>query len=226
MLPSVALGDLVVEYEGVGAGSYQMMAYNNSLNWDEAGSGSYVSLEAFQHEWTSVSTGESYSTYCIQLYQGVEFGDIVDFTIVDIAQAPEGPPSPGPMGQIKSSMMQDLYARFYDEALLQDDEYSTAFQLVIYEITHENFVGSTANEFKNEMSYGTGAFQWQSASSAISSIVNNMTSSLGVGGWISDPSLVGLVNDDYQDQAYYVPGPGALSLLAITGICARNRRRR
>ena len=226
VLPSMALGDLIVEYNGLGSGSYQQMAYDNTLSWNQAGSGDFATLEAFQHEWTSLSTSQSYSTFCIQLYQGVDIGDIVDFQIVDIADAPEGPPTPGEMGEIKSSMMQDLYARYYDETMLMNDDYSTAFQLVIYEITHENFIGTTANEFKSEMNYSTGAFQWQAASSAISSLVADMTSKLGVGGWISDPSLVGLISEDYQDQAYYVPGPGALSLLVITGICARSRRRR
>ena len=120
------------------------------------------------------------------------------------------------MAGFQVNMVQDLYSRFIDRktgkiatgTTLDAFDYSmasSAFQLVLWELVHENFDATSADEAVDQVSMSTGAFQAENdASEATSAII----AELGQDGWgtIGD-ALVGLSNPTMQDQLTVVPLP-------------------
>ena len=130
--------------------------------------------------------------------------------------------------------MQDLYSRYYSDVITDNGETwsnyldeMTAFQLVIWEISHENFSDtSDLSIMKSELSITLGAMAVTDYYSAdVLNSANVMIAALGTGGWNSMSNLLGGTNATNQDLLIVVPSP-AIAGLAGLGLVGMRRRRR
>ena len=234
-----ASADLTLELQGTAFGSRQQVAYNTSNLWDETSSSdTFYQLKTVQYIWRDLdgSIPGDIQTYCLQLYQGVDIGSTYDYAITPIEDSPTSPPSPGPMGDQRARIIQDLYARNIDPVhggivnTTEGDVVASALQMVIWEITHERFTATTAAGMVNQMALDMGAFQWNGQGNQspeiedeIALAATEMISTLGMGGF-QTAALVGLTNPEAQDQVMQIPAPAAAFLL--TGLLAGGARRR
>ncbi len=53
-------------------------------------------------------------TFCIQLRESIA-DDATTYDVVALADAPDNPPAPGPLGDVRAAVMQDLFSRYYNE---------------------------------------------------------------------------------------------------------------
>ena len=175
-------------------------------------------------------------TFCVEIAEGFP-DDPIDYTVSDLTDVPEETP-PGNMSANQSYMIQDLYNRYYVDVAAQDTAENwgdylaeqAAFQLVIWEISHENFATSTLDAMKGELDISLGAMQitQDTAGAGIVALATSMISSLGTGGWwysATDPWVFGGTNPDNQDLLIVVPSP-AIAGLAGLGLAGMRRRRR
>ena len=234
-----ASADLTLELQGTAFGSRQQVAYNNSNLWDETSSSdTFYQVKTVQYIWRDLdgSIPGDIQTYCLQLYQGVDIGSTYDYAITPIEDSPTSPPIPGPMGDQRARIIQDLYARNIDPVhggivnTTEGDVVASALQMVIWEITHERFTATTAAGMVNQMALDMGAFQWNGQGNQspeiedeIALAATEMISTLGMGGF-QTAALVGLTNPEAQDQVMQIPAPAAAFLL--TGLLAGGARRR
>lgn len=176
-----------------------------------------------------VIAGGTIQAFCVEVAENFP-DDPITYDVTEPSLVPEESP-PGPMGDTRLSLVKDLYANFYDDAVTGDGDTSygntadeaAAFQLVLWEITHENFTGSTASQMKDQMFIEKGAFAITSfANSNILGIANNMIAALGSG---SAFELFGFSNPTNQDLLVVVPSP-AIAGLAGLGLAGMRRRRR
>ena len=177
-------------------------------------------------------SGGSLVAFCIEINEGFP-DDPIDYTLVDPTQVPEENP-PGNMTANQSQMMQDLYSRYYSDVITDNGETwsnyldeMTAFQLVIWEISHENFSDtSDLSIMKSELSITLGAMAVTDYYSAdVLNSANVMIAALGTGGWNSMSNLLGGTNATNQDLLIVVPSP-AIAGLAGLGLVGMRRRRR
>jgi hypothetical protein len=219
---------LVATLTGYGAGRYQECGFDSSLAWNSNAAVTMASIRAYQHE-MSTSSGQQILTWCTEIYQGLDVGTAYTFNEVAAENAPGGAVAPGPMGAIKATAVRDLFARWIDlstgyvNGSAEDrDAKSAAFQVVVWEITHENFSATTASGIVAQMSLSSGAFR-SNLSGASAGWYTQMVQSLGVGGFQST-AIGGMTNDFAQDQLRLVPAPGAIALLGLAGFASRRRR--
>ena len=174
------------------------------------------------------------STFCIEISESFP-DDPISYTLVDPTQVPEETP-PGNMSANRSQMMQDLYSRYYADISVSNDDSSfgnyidesAAFQLVIWEISHENFsTESDKSTMQAEMSITMGAMAATDYfSSDVLTAANAMIAALGSGGvWNNYTGLLGATNSTNQDLLIVVPTP-AIAGLAGLGLVGIRRRRR
>lgn len=227
-LPANAELDLLLE--GYGFGSGQKLGYNTANLWDSSDDNvNYYQINATQHQWVDAATQQGgLSTYCIQVYLGVDLGESYQFEVTPISGSPVAPPAPGPMGAVRAEVLEDLYARY--SGLDDNDVVATAFQMMVWEITHENFTATDAAGLVDQISLDLGAFRWngqgtlgEGGQAEVDEIFGTMRSVLGTGGFL-DADLVGLTNPTAQDQVLQVPAPAGALLLS--GLLAGGRRRR
>jgi hypothetical protein len=219
-------------YLGTGYGKFQPVSYNASTQWDQAGSGPFFSIRAFDHHWQDNDTGGQFIAWCIQLFQGLTVGNVYSFDCVAAENAPTAPPAPGPMGGIKANVLRDLFARWADVStgtivpegtLAATNAKAAGFSIVLWEVTHENFTAIDEAGLKSQMSLSTGALR-ANLSADVLAWYNTMQASLGLGGWLFS-DLQGLTNSTAQDQIRLVPSPAALALLGLAGLVGSRRRR-
>jgi hypothetical protein len=232
-------GQWNLTYQGYGASTLARVSYNNSRSWDSAPAGSFFQFRVGEHRF---NTGNlQYSTFCVQVFEGLTIGATTCFDEVDVAQVPDAPPAPGPMGAIKATLVQDLYWRFY--ASTRDplatpgdlDVRNAAFQIALYEVTHENFDADDAAEAASQIGLGQGAFQaagrsGDAASAAAVSLAIDMLAALGTNGFhFFGSGLRGLTNPTEQDQLVVVPIPATVGLaaagLGLLGVARRRLRK-
>lgn len=164
-------------------------------------------------------------TFCIQIGEDVEYGDVIDFTFETVESTPDDPPYAGGMGGMRATMVRDLYSRWYNDVKISDSsDLASAFQAMIWELTHETF----ASDYDTTgLHLTTGAMQTNQLSAEAQGIFGAMANSLGDGGWMDSygDNLWGLSNADYQDQLIVVPG-GAIGFAGLGLFAARRRRQR
>ena len=128
------------------------------------------------------------------------------------------------MGSARSAVMQDLFFRYYDTVIEGSVAEAAAFQMVIWEISHEmDAIDTDAASIVLGLDFGSGAATFNS-SLVVNGIADSMLDSLGSGGFNSYSKLLGLTNPEYQDQLIVVPGVGAIA--GLGGVAAIRRRRR
>jgi hypothetical protein len=191
---------------------------------------SFSNLYTGRMNWTGPGS-RSYSTFCTQINEYVNFGQTVQFTPTSPTNVPDGPGSPGPMGDVKSALLQDLYARHYNSVAGSNDaNLNAAFQLAVWEITHENLTADDAASAVSQLNVGLGALQANSTSGTVFNLANSLLASLGGedDGYRTFGGLLGLTNLQYQDQLVVVPVPAALGLAAagLAGVIGVRRRLR
>lgn len=229
-ITSAASANVTATYLGTGYGKFQSVSYNPSTQWDQAGSGPFYSVKAFDHHWQDTSTGGEFIGWCIQLYQGITVGSSYTFNCVALELAPQAPPAPGPMGVLQANLMRDVFSRWIDASgtvvpegtLAATNAKAAAFAILLWEISHENFTGADLDTLKGQMSLSNGAFR-ANLSADVLGWYNTLYASMGAGGW-QTTFVEGLVNSTAQDQAR-IPAPGALALLGFAGLIGSRRRK-
>ncbi len=224
----------------LGAGSFQMVAVKKSNSWDVAtGLENFYNLRAFEHEWVftdGANEESSFITHCVEIYQGVTVGASYMFDVVAVESVPERPNGgwPGNMGDERARLLRDLYADWANPAsggvngsVSDRDDIASAFQLMVWEITHENFSAELAEDMVDQISFDLGAIQREfdgSSQDAVGNYLTQMTASLSDGP-LQFADLVGWTEGSAQDQSRFVPGPAGVMALA-GGLVALGRRRR
>ena len=207
-------------------------SYDSSRNWDDIASGQdyfgIAGVNNFQRD-----SGGFIKTFCVEMNEGFVDDPIV-YTVTELGDVPEDV-NPGPMNSVRQTLMQDLYARHYDDATgyVPGDSWSdaqniaAAFQLVVWEISHENFSTESDTSTANaEMSIVLGAMAFTDTFNAdVLLIADSMINSLGDGGYMAYSQLLGLTSTDNQDMLIVVPSP-AIAGLAGLGLAGMRRRRR
>ena len=229
LLDRTAEGALTATLTGYAAGRYEQCGFNSGYSWNSTGAMTLWSVRAQQHIFTE-SNGNQNLTWCAEVYQGVNLGSTYTFNVTAAENAPSGPVAPGPMCAAKAGVVRDLFARWINSSsgyvsgsIADRDAKSAAFQVVLWEITHENFSATTSQGIVSQLSLSQGAFR-ASLSGASASWYSQIVASLGVGGFQA-ANLQGLTNDTAQDQIMLaVPAPGAIALLGLAGLTKRRRR--
>ena len=234
---SMSNGDITMTLDSMPNYELTSLGLDGRNSWDQVGGVNFTSssIKAGERKWTN-QYGREMITYCIQVFEGASVGDTVTYSqTTDLTTVPEAPPAPGPMAGFQVNMVQDLYSRFIDAktgniksgTTLDSFDYSVAsaaFQLVLWELVHENFDATTADEAIDQVSMVTGAFQAQNdTADATTAII----AELGEDGWGSmGDKLVGLSSMNKQDQLTVVPLPTPILLAGIGLIGAGIVRRR
>lgn len=168
-------------------------------------------------------------SFCVQLEENVSVGQAVSFEVVGPESLPDAPPMPGPMGSVRSALVQDLYSRSYESMIIMTgsalQDQAAAFQMVIWEITHELSADDTdlASLVADlDLSSGDATF---ASTAAVDAIAQDLIANLGFNGFRPFSRLRGLTNETYQDQLIVVPGTGALAGLAGVVLLGRRRPR-
>ena len=216
---------------GDGRGSTQQVQVRGELLWDDPTEYDYNGLGCHEKLWSDAS-GAGVITHCIEIHASIPDG-VSNFDVVDLADAPGGG-WPGPMGALRAELLEGLFAEWIDPLTggvtggAGQEARATAFQLMTWEITHESFEASTTNEMADQLDFTLGAIKWRSRGddfdTAVESYATEMIDLLRLGNLGSGP-VAGLVSESGQDQAMYVPGPGAGALLAAALGVGRRRRR-
>lgn len=220
---AVANASLSATLTGYAAGGFEQVGFNSTLGWDSGTAVTLWSVRAQQHAF-SESNGNQFLSWCAEVYQGVAQGSTYTFDVVAPEQAPGGDVAPGPMGAIKAALINDLYRRYYAD--LAGATQVGAFQLAIYEITHENLAATSASQAVSQLALDKGAFQSGKAGGLYATAAS-MLASLGQGGFGSmGPNLLGLSNASAQDQLLVVPigAPAVLAGFGLIGLGFMRRR--
>jgi hypothetical protein len=178
-------------------------------------------------------------SFCVQVQEHVGTGDVIDFTYAEVKDTPENFSSSGGMGELRATMIADLYSRWYDSVKVYGPtgggemgrDMCAAFQAMIWEITHETLGGGTEPQKTDidALNLAVGAMQVNDMTLGAMTYFEAMKESLGGGGsdWIDrmGGTLWGLQSGDYQDQLIVVPGIGvAFAGLGLVGIRRRRNR--
>ena len=216
---------LTMTYLGRGHTVTTGVAYNSTLAWNGRMSGSYESIPVGSQRFSVY--GQERVTFCTQIFEGVTAGQQYTFDVVAPSQVPEANDptnAPGPMGALKATLVNDLYRRYY--AGLNTATQFGAFQIALYEITHENINATTAAAAVGQLGLNQGAFQ-ANKTGGVYATASAMLASLGQGGFgTMGPDLAGLMNASAQDQLLVVPigAPAILAGLGLVGVGLMRRR--
>ncbi len=164
-----------------------------------------------------------YETFCVQLEEYVSGGNTYTYDVRDVAEVPDV--EPGAMGAFRAGLIEDLYARNY--ASIASAEDAAAFQVAIWEIVHERGDTTAGGLTLGNLGLSDGTARFNvNAGSNVVTLASGLLAGLGGGTetYLGFGGLLGLSNEQYQDQLIVVPGPGALA--GIIGVAAMRRRRR
>lgn len=226
------VGDvLTVSRVGTAPGHAIRYSFDSSRAFNDAATGAdYFGLAGVNT--FNVFGGGQIKTFCVEMNEGFVDDPIV-YTVTEISNVPEHDP-PGAMTAAKQTLMQDLFARYYADVMDGSGETwseygdnAAAFQLAIWEISHENLTSdSDASAVLGELNISVGAMAFTDTyNSETASIASSMLASLGDGGFRAFSSLLGLTNPNNQDMLIVVPTP-AIAGLAGLGLVGMRRRRR
>lgn len=200
--------------------------YNGGRSFNAGPAGSFSSVYAGRMQWNG-PYGKTYTTYCTQLNEHINWGQTVTYTETAVENVPDAPGSPGPMGSIKAAILRDLYARHYAAVKASSsNELNAAFQLAVWEITHENIAAANASAALAQLSFTNGAMQMNGSNASLLATANSLLADLGIGGFRSFDGLFGLTHESAQDQLMVVPlpVPAMLAGVGLLGVIGLRRR--
>ena len=226
-----------VVLDSYGAGKRQLVSANSQFGWDfSSGTEQFYNVRALEHNWIDTISGEEYVTHCVEIYQGVTLDESYDFTGTLIADVPQtGGSWPGVMGIERAILVQDLYANYASasngavidtgiDPSLDIDDYGAAFQLMLWEITHENFSATSATDIAQQITFDLGAIQ-ANADLGVQAVLDDMFATLNDGVFDS-AELEGWADPFAQDQTRLIPAPGVMVALGLALPISGRRRRR
>lgn len=205
--------------------------YDFTRSWDQTPTGANYFGQAGINTF-AVDTGGAFRSFCVEMNEGFPDDPIV-YTVTEFQDVPEEQVNPG-LTMAQQTLMKDLYARFYDvatdypgTAFQEACDNAAAFQLLVWEISHENFTSDTdAGIALTEMNINLGAMAFTDTySSDVADIAQAMINDMGDGGFMNYYKLFGLTNPSNQDMLIVVPSP-AIAGLAGLGLVGMRRRRR
>ena len=202
-------------YQGMGARRFVNVSFNGAASTVRGG----------------IFTWEgSVRSFCTQLEEDLTLWSTVEYEIVPVELVPDEPPSPGPMGINRATLVRDLYARWYYTVMSKTGtdarDYAAAFQMNIWELTHQDVDDSSPETALAGMNLADGNATFASNSNS-QIIANTMLNSLGggIGDFLGFSRLRGLTSPINQDQLIVVPGIGGLATcIGLAGIRSRRRR--
>lgn len=202
-------------------GRSELCGHAATLAWDASGSVTMHARAAFQHDFED-GEGTPFQSWALELGPALDGGAMYLFEQRTLGAAG--------LGAMRATLLEDLFARWIDPATnrvigphASRATISAAFQLVVWEIVHENLDTADAGVARARMTLGLGAFQ-ADASATTASAFSEIVESLGAGGFLGS-GLEVLANPVAQDQIRAVPAPAAaLALLAGLGAPVRRRR--
>jgi len=221
---SVAFGGIVSPM------GFAELRYDSSLSADAANS-STLRTAAGGPLHVTLNGTLAVKGFCLELNESFQFGQSpFDYTVAELTNMPEHSP-PGNMKAAQAALIEDLYSRHWSGEVQSDEVASFAFQLLIWEISHENLTDNTTTAL-SELDMTKGAFAVSNffrdnatTASLVQAEINTMIGSLGSGGFNTFDQLIGLTNPDNQDMLVVVPTP-AIAGLAGLGLAGMRRRRR
>lgn len=219
---AVHADSVTMTFLGYGASQQAGISYNASRSWDARSTSGFSNITAGFHRFGVY--GSERQSFCVQIFEGVTAGQSYTYEFTDVANVPDAPPAPGPIGAVKATLVQDLYTRFH--AGLQSNLDAAAFQIALYEISHENITATDAAGALAQLDLARGAFQTSAQSESFQAAAD-MLAALGQGGFRSSgDSLRGLTNASAQDQILLVPvgAPAILAGLGLVGVAVLRRR--
>ena len=190
-----------------------------------------VGTIAGSFNWTQSGNSElqnSFKTFCIEIGQHVGIGNTYTYQLDSQIQnyptsgtgAGTGSGTSGAMGTVKADLLRELYGRYYD-TLGTSDVNNAAFQLAIWEITHDGYSTANPGQYYTGNVIGTGDFRMTTTTGnagSASTLANSWLASLNGQGPMNG-SLVVLTSPTAQDQITVVPAPPAIGL-AVVGVVA------
>ncbi|MBL9149522.1 MAG: hypothetical protein JNM94_12605 [Phycisphaerae bacterium] len=225
---SASAEQMTMTFTGLGPSQIVGVNYNAGRSYAAGPVSGYSYYYAGLMKWNT-AWGQR-TTFCTQINEHVWNGLTVTYDVVDVSQVPDTNPAPGPMGAIKAELVRELYGRFYDTVRGSNDAtLNAAFQLAIWEITHENLTGANTALAAGQLNLGLGAVQADSKKNG--AVVATAGSMLGMLGGASDENwndgrLFGLSHATAQDQLLIVPIPAVLGVAAagLLGVIGLRRR--
>ena len=164
--------------------------------------------------------GTSFNTVCIELTQGVFPGPSIPFDVVPLETGPlPGSPSSGGlagMGAAKASKLKKLWAEYFDDALLSNNN-GAAFQTAVWEIVYDPALDLASGDFQAKQ-VAPGVFQDSHVSTAAAWLAS-------LAGLTVEADLAALTNPDFQDQTTVVPEPVLGGFAMLSTLVAMRRRR-
>lgn len=164
--------------------------------------------------------GDPFKSFCIELTQTVQPGINVTFDVIPLENGPlPGSGSSGGlagMGVAKAGNLKKLWAEYYDDALLSNNN-AAAFQTAVWEIVYDP-----------SLDLASGNFQAKQSSPGVFSDSHVATSVAWLGslaGLTLQADLAALSNLDWQDQVVVVPEPTLGGLLMLSALAGYRRRR-
>ncbi len=204
--------DLV--YTGAGAGQWVTVVspgyngdlYAGQINVNIANSGGW-------------NLDGNWIVFCSDLYQTV-YDNYSKYQVMALQDIPLS----DPMGIVKANAIRDMYTAAAGFQYTNDNDFAAAFQLAIWEIVYD-FNGG----IKTLADIYGGAFQATAIGGG--ALNGGMSAALtflfaSIGNTNQSAQLLGLGSEFWQDQIIEVPGPGALSIGALSVLMAGRRRRR
>ncbi|MDZ4831112.1 MAG: hypothetical protein SGJ09_13065 [Phycisphaerae bacterium] len=220
---AAAANGLTLTFQGFGPSLSTAIHYDASASYGDPTANSFDNIPAGQIKFSG-----GLVTYCLQVFEGLPpVGGTARWDLAPLASLPEAPPAPGPMGGLLAELVTDLYARHYYGSLATAAD-SAAFQVVLWELTHENFdeSGGSAIALLSQADLSLGAFQLDTSSS-IFALAAAYLADLGAGGTLLGfGGIHGLTNPQFQDLLTVVPIPAPVLLggLGLLGVAVLRRR--
>ena len=205
----MAQGDLDLAWDGMTAFEAVDYTYDDSFSWDSAAR----DRNRFAFAGTLGFVDSPLKLLCIELQQ--------DVTRDSVSYGTEAFDPLGPdFG--RSRILSSLFAQYYDPMVASgDNAWAAAFAMMTWEIVSENFSSDAAA--LNEIDLNRGAVQFDGFSAEADDLFAQMLSTLEIAA--DSDNLITYRNDTYQDFVGQVPAPGAIALLAISGVAIPRRRR-
>ena len=155
---------------------------------------------------TSLNGGTSFTTYCIDLYEGIAFGPTYsDYSVVDGASH----------AFANANANADIGKLYAENNLVDSSKAQAAFQIAIWEITYETSgtydLGSGSAKFTGGSADSSGALAL--ASTWLGALATTQNGSYTV------TTFESIGRPGHQDQVFAIPEPSTYALMAAGLMC-------